>query len=86
MILLLDLDQAITIARATESAEQEVELMADKGTKEDPFVLNHLGTTTSGRFEGKKKSACYRCGNEDIEQKVVGCVRKTAESGGKLVI
>ena len=43
---MLDLDQAVTIARAIESAEQEVELMAGKGTKEDPFVLNHLGTTT----------------------------------------
>ena len=34
---MLDLEQAVTIARATESAEQEVELMAGKGTKEDPL-------------------------------------------------
>ena len=60
---MLDLEQAVTIARATESSEQEVELMASKGTKEDPFVLNRLGTTMDGGFEDKK-IACYRCGNE----------------------
>ena len=51
---MLDLEQAATIARATESAEQEIELMAGKGTKEDPFVVNRLGTTMDGRFEDKK--------------------------------
>ena len=83
---MLDLDQAITIARATESAEQEVELMAGKGTKEDPIVLNHLGTTTSGRFEDKKNRRAIGVATKDIKQKVVGRVRKTAESVGKLVI
>ena len=41
---MLDLDQTIKLARATESAKQEVELIAGKSTK-DPYVLNRLGTT-----------------------------------------
>ena len=53
----IDLDQAIIIARATESAEQDVELMAGK-------AFNHLRTSIDGTFEDEKKSACFRCGNE----------------------
>ena len=38
------------MARTTESAEQEIKLMVGTGTKEDPIVLNRLGSTR-GRDE-----------------------------------
>jgi hypothetical protein len=39
----LDLNKAVRIAKTTESAEQEVQLMT--GTKENPIILNRLGST-----------------------------------------
>ena len=61
----LDLNKAVRIAKTTESAEKEVQLMT--GTKENPIILNRLDSTGSKgkHYEAKKDFSCFRCGGKD---------------------
>lgn len=77
---ILAFNQTIKIAKATENTEQEVQLIAGAGTKENPLVLNHLGTVRN-EMEGQ---LCHRCGNSGHQAQNCRALSLSCRKCGKI--